>query len=135
MRDHPSPNHGTRRGGARPSLVVLHYTAMESAEAALDRLCDPDAEVSAHYLVDERGAVLALVPEDRRAWHAGAGSWGAIGDVNSHSVGIELVNSGERPFAEFQFQALELLLDAVMRRWRIPPKGIIGHSDMAPGRK
>lgn len=112
---------------------------MESAEAALDRLCDPAAEVSAHYVIGERGAVWALVPEEARAWHAGAGAWGAARDVNSRSIGIELVNAGPLdglpPFPEPQMAALEALLDGIMARWAIPPARVIGHSDMAPGRK
>jgi N-acetylmuramoyl-L-alanine amidase len=112
---------------------------MESAEAALDRLCDPGAEVSAHYVIGERGAVWSLVPEAARAWHAGAGAWGAVGDVNSHSIGIELVNPGplrgSPPFPEPQMAALEALLGEIMARWDIPPARVIGHSDMAPGRK
>jgi len=131
----PSPNFGERRGAARPSLVVLHYTATQSAAAALDRLCDPGAEVSAHYLVDYDGSVSALVEEDKRAWHAGAGAWGEIADVNSHSIGIELQNDGAEPFGEPQMAALEALLRDVMARWGIPPEGVIGHEHCAPGRK
>ena len=89
-----SPNFGTRRDGLRPELVVLHHTAMLTAEAALARLCDPAAEVSAHYLVAEDGRIWRLVPEDARAWHAGAGAWGGAGDVNSRSIGIELATAG-----------------------------------------
>lgn len=108
---------------------------MASCEAARDRLCDPAAEVSAHYLISETGEVLALVPEELRAWHAGAGSWRGLEDVNSRSIGIELANTGAQPFADPQMQALEALLAGVMARWAIPPQGVIGHSDMAPGRK
>jgi N-acetylmuramoyl-L-alanine amidase len=108
---------------------------MESCAAALDRLCDPEAEVSAHYLIDYDGAVLALVPEEQRAWHAGAGRWAGRGDVNSRSIGIELANTGNEPFGEPQMAALEVLLQGVMARWGIPPAGVIGHSDMAPDRK
>ncbi|MFV0409274.1 MAG: N-acetylmuramoyl-L-alanine amidase [Paracoccus sp. (in: a-proteobacteria)] len=132
---HPSPNHGERRGGARPSLIVIHYTGMEDGPSARARLCDPGAEVSAHWLIHEGGEVEALVPEERRAWHAGAGSWHGQDDVNSRSIGIELVNPGARPFAAAQMDALELLLGAIMARWSIGPEGVIGHSDMAPGRK
>jgi N-acetylmuramoyl-L-alanine amidase len=131
----PSPNHGARRGGDRPRLVVLHHTAMESAAAALDRLCDPAAEVSAHYLIGADGHVWQLVDEARRAWHAGAGAWGGIGDVNSASIGIELQNRGDHPFAAPQMAALERLLRGVMDRWAIGPAGVIGHSDSAVGRK
>lgn len=130
-----SPNFGERRGGAGPDLVVIHYTAMPTCAAARDRLCDPAAEVSAHYLISEAGAVEALVPEAARAWHAGAGAWGAVSDVNSRSIGIELANPGDAPFPEPQMAALERLLAGIMARWSIPPERVIGHSDMAPGRK
>lgn len=131
----PSPNHGPRRNGARPDMVVIHYTAMESAAAALDRLCDPGAEVSAHYLICEHGHIWKLVDEDLRAWHAGAGRWGDVTDVNSRSIGIELANRGDHPFSEAQMTALEGVLRSVMDRWAIPPERVIGHSDMAPLRK
>jgi N-acetylmuramoyl-L-alanine amidase len=131
----PSPNHGARRGGVRPSLVVIHYTGMASCAEARARLCDPVAEVSAHWLISETGEAEALVPEDRRAWHAGAGAWGGLDDINSHSIGIELANPGDRPFPEAQMLALETLLAGIMARWQIPPTGVIGHSDMAPSRK
>lgn len=133
--ERPSPNFGARRDGLRPELVVLHYTAMPSARASLDRLCDPAAEVSAHYLIDEDGGVVRLVDEAMRAWHAGAGEWRGAGDVNSRSIGIELQNDGASPFPESQMAALERVLGAVMARWAIPPEGVIAHSDMAPGRK
>lgn len=132
---HPSPNHGPRRGGARPDLVVLHYTAMKGCADALARLCDPASEVSAHYLIDIDGSVLSLVPEERRAWHAGAGGWGTVRDVNSRSLGIELVNSGDTPFAAAQMDALETVLAGLMARWAIPPERVIGHACMAPERK
>lgn len=132
---HPSPNHGERRGGVRPSLVVLHYTAMRSADEALERLCAPDFEVSAHYLIAEDGRILRLVEEDRRAWHAGIGAWGAVTDVNSASIGIELANPGDAPFAARLMDALEALLADILARHRLPPKAVIAHSDCAPGRK
>ena len=135
MIDHPSPNFGPRRDGLRPTLIVLHYTAMANAALALDRLCDPSAEVSAHYLIGVDGTLWRLVPEEMRAWHAGAGAWGGAGDVNSRSIGIELDNDGASPFPEGQMAALETLLDAVMARWAIHPAGVIAHSDMAPDRK
>lgn len=130
----PSPNHGDRRGHS-PELIVLHYTGMADAASARARLCDPMAEVSAHWLLHEDGTAEALVPEDLRAWHAGAGAWQGRDDVNSRSIGIEIVNPGDRPFTAAQMDALTLLLTQIMARWRIGPEGIIGHSDMAPGRK
>lgn len=133
--DWPSPNFGPRRHGALPDLVVIHYTAMPSCAAAEARLCDPEAEVSAHYLIDATGIVTALVPEELRAWHAGAGQWGQCRDVNSRSIGIELDNPGTAPFPEAQMAALEALLADLLHRWQIPPERVIGHSDMAPARK
>lgn len=132
---HPSPNHGPRRGGAMPDLIVLHYTAMCSAEAALQRLCDPAAEVSAHYLIGTCGTIWQMVEEGRRAWHAGAGQWGAVCDVNSRSIGIELDNTGHHPFPDPQMCALGSLMGGIMTRWRIAPERVIAHSDMAPARK
>jgi N-acetylmuramoyl-L-alanine amidase len=130
-----SPNFGDRRGGITPDLVVIHYTAMPTCDAALERLCDPTAEVSAHYLIDYDGKTLGLVPEDKRAWHAGAGSWGGRDDVNSRSIGIELANNGAQPFPHAQMLALENLLRGIMARWHVQPAGVIAHSDMAPNRK
>jgi len=132
---HPSPNCGERRGGARPDLVVIHYTAMASVTEARQRLCDPAHEVSAHWLIAEDGGTEQLVDEALRAWHAGAGQWGDVTDVNSRSIGIELANTGTQPFPEPQMAALETLLRGIMARWPIPPQRIIGHSDMAPARK
>ncbi len=108
---------------------------METAEAAAKTLCNPDTEVSAHYLIAEDGEVLSLVPEALRAWHAGAGAWGAVTDVNSRSIGIELANTGFAPFAAPQMDALTDLLKGIQARWQIRPERVIGHSDMAPGRK
>ncbi|MEM7641435.1 MAG: N-acetylmuramoyl-L-alanine amidase [Pseudomonadota bacterium] len=115
---------------------MIHYTAMTGGpEPALKRLCLPEAEVSAHYLVAEDGRVFRLVAEDNRAWHAGAGRWGACTDVNSASIGIELSNTGAAPFAAAQMDALEDLLSDILARHAIPPCRVIGHSDAAPGRK
>ncbi|MFD0979051.1 N-acetylmuramoyl-L-alanine amidase [Tropicimonas aquimaris] len=131
----PSPNVGPRRGGVLPDMVVLHYTAMASAEAALERLCDPEAEVSCHYLIGRDGRCWRLVDEAERAWHAGAGSWGGRADVNSHSIGIELDNPGDAPFSEPLMATLERLLPEIFQRWGIAPHRVIAHSDMAPARK
>ena len=131
----PSPNFGERRDGARPELVVIHYTAMPSCSSARTRLCLPEAEVSAHWLIGEDGAAEQLVDEAMRAWHAGAGSWGGRGDVNSRSIGIELANSGDAPFPEPQMAALERVLAGILSRWGLGPDAVIGHSDMAPERK
>ena len=114
---------------------MIHYTAMADCAAALRALCDPAREVSAHYLIRRGGEVVALVDEDLRAWHAGAGTWTGRGDVNSRSIGIELDNDGISPFAAPLMDALEGLLAGIMGRWAIAPHGVIGHSCMAPGRK
>lgn len=132
---HPSPNFGPRRGGARPDMVVLHYTGMPVCADAIARLCDPLAEVSAHYLIARDGTVFQLVDEGMRAWHAGAGAWGEVSDVNSRSIGIELDNCGDSDFAAPLMVALGALLGNVMGRWDIPPERVIGHADMAPTRK
>ncbi len=108
---------------------------MASAHAAANTLCNPETEVSAHYLIAEDGEVVSLVPEAMRAWHAGAGRWGAVTDVNSRSIGIELANTGFAPFAAAQMDALSLLLKGIKARWDMRPERVIGHSDMSPGRK
>ena len=139
MIERPSPNHGPRPDGAPVDLVVLHYTGMPTAEAALARLCAPDSGVSAHYLIDEAGAVYRLVDEGRRAWHAGVSSWAGEADVNGRSIGIELANPGHEfgyvPFPEPQLQALESLLADIRQRRHIDPVRVVGHSDVAPLRK
>jgi N-acetylmuramoyl-L-alanine amidase len=119
----------------RPQLVVIHFTAMASCAEARARLCDPLAEVSAHWLIDRDGRAEQLVDEGLRAWHAGAGEWAGAGDVNSRSIGVELQNRGDEPFPEPQMAALERVLAGILARWAIPPQGVIGHSDMAPDRK
>ncbi|MCH2095006.1 MAG: N-acetylmuramoyl-L-alanine amidase [Rhodobacteraceae bacterium] len=108
---------------------------MTNAEAARDWLCTPEAQVSAHYVISPQGTVWHLVDDVARAWHAGVGQWGKVTDVNSHSIGIELGNSGSAPFSEPLMASLESLLSALLSRWSIPPERVIGHSDMAPGRK
>jgi len=131
----PSPNFGARRNGLTPTLIVLHYTAMTPAAAAIERLCDPAYEVSAHYVIGEGGELWQLVEEHKRAWHAGAGSWRGQDDINSRSIGIEMVNDGQSPYAARLMITLEALLPQIMARWGISAAGVIGHSDMAPGRK
>ena len=137
--DLPSPNHGPRPEGARVDLLVLHYTGMPTAAGALGRLCDPDAQVSAHYTVDEDGTVYAHVPEDRRAWHAGLSAWRGVADVNSRSIGVEIVNPGHefgyRPFPAEQMAAVADLCRDIVGRHGIAPADVIGHSDIAPARK
>ena len=135
MTGYPSTNHGTRRGGVAPSLIVLHYTGMATYAEARARLCDPLHEVSAHWLLSDEGEAEALVDEARRAWHAGAGSWCAVTDNNSASIGVEMQNPGDRPYPQAQMAGLERLLTGIMARWGIGAAGVIGHSDMAPTRK
>jgi len=135
----PSPNHGPRPKGVPIDMLVLHYTGMRDGRAALERLCDPEARVSAHYMIEEDGAVYALVDEARRAWHAGLGSWRGREDINSRSIGIELVNPGHefgyRPFPATQMEALARLAAGILVRHPIPPRNLVGHADVAPGRK
>jgi N-acetylmuramoyl-L-alanine amidase len=135
--DAPSPNFDER--GLAISMIVLHYTGMASAEAAIARLRDPEAKVSAHYVVDEDGRVLRLVEETKRAWHAGRSHWREIDDVNSASIGIEIVNPGHelgyRPFPEAQIDALVRLVADIKQRHGITRGNVVGHSDIAPTRK
>ncbi|MGL4637103.1 MAG: N-acetylmuramoyl-L-alanine amidase [Beijerinckiaceae bacterium] len=135
----PSPNHGDRKDGKQPDSLVLHYTGMVDGPSALHQLCNPLAEVSSHYLVFEDGRILQLVPEIRRAWHAGRGSWQGEQDMNSASIGIEIVNPGHDhgyvPFPEVQIAALTGLCKDIVQRWNIRADRVIAHSDMAPARK
>lgn len=142
MKEHLSPNSGPRRavdGSIDVRHVVVHYTGMTSCQKALDRLCDPKAEVSAHYMIDEDGTVFRLVPEDLRAWHAGVCFWHGQRDINSTSIGIEIVNPGHeygyRAFPKAQIDAFTALTSDVMHRHGIKACNILGHSDVAPGRK
>lgn len=132
-----SPNHGERT--LPISMVVIHYTEMKPVEAALERMCDPEASVSAHYCITEAGEVIRLVPENRRAWHAGASYWRGIPDVNSASIGIELDHPGHalgyRGFADAQIDALIPLLGRIVKQYNIPRANVVGHSDVAPMRK
>lgn len=136
--ERPSPNHDGR-GAAPVDMLVLHYTGMARCADALARLCDPDAKVSAHWLVDEDGTVYRLVDEERRAWHAGVAHWRGHDDVNARSIGIELHNPGHefgyRPFPEPQMAALIPLCRAILARHPIPERNVVGHSDVAPARK
>ena len=133
----PSPNFDART--APPSLIVLHYTGMQTGQAALDRLRDPEAKVSSHYLVEEDGRVFSLVAEERRAWHAGVSYWRGRRNVNADSIGIEIVNPGHewgyRAFPEPQVARVIDLLADIRTRWEIEDRDIVGHSDVAPGRK
>lgn len=135
---HPSPNFD-HRGDAPVDMLVLHYTGMPTGKAALERLCDPAAKVSAHYLIEEDGRVFQLVDEDRRAWHAGVACWRGQRDVNARSIGIELVNPGHewgyREFQKSQLDALSMLCRDILTRHPIPARNVVGHSDVAPERK
>ena len=134
-----SPNHGERRGIGKPDMLVLHYTGMRPGDSPLDRLTDPLSEVSAHYLVMEDGEIVQMVPEARRAWHAGESFWRGERDVNSRSIGVEIVNPGHnhglRPYPAQQIsRVIELCRDCVAR-WAIPAANVVAHSDIAPSRK
>ena len=135
----PSPNFDARDACAAVDMLVLHYTGMPSAEAALTRLRDPEAKVSAHYLIDDDGTIHRLVPEAMRAWHAGVSRWRDMTDINSRSIGIELVNPGHefgyRAFPEPQMAALIGLAEGILDRHPIPARNVVGHSDVAPDRK
>ena len=133
----PSPNFNDRREKLR--FIVLHYTGMETGAIALERMCDAEAQVSAHYMVKEDGRVFQLVDEDKRAWHAGVASWQGVTDINSASIGIEIVNGGHDfglpDFPNVQIDAVIALVKGVMGRHGIVARDVIGHSDIAPGRK
>ena len=137
--EQPSPNHDARPAGQAIDLLLLHYTGMRSGAAALERLCDPAAKVSAHYLVEEDGRIFQLVSESRRAWHAGDSSWQGASDINARSLGVEIVNPGHefgyRPFPPQQMAAVKLLALDILARHPIPAARVLGHSDVAPLRK
>ncbi len=134
-----SPNHGPRPDGIPVDMLVLHYTGMARPGAALAWLCRPESEVSAHYLVEENGAVYQLVAEERRAWHAGVAAWRGQRDINGQSIGIEIVNPGHefgyRAFPQAQVETVVALCQDIMGRHPIVPRNVVGHSDVAPGRK
>jgi N-acetylmuramoyl-L-alanine amidase len=120
-------------------MLILHYTGMQTAREAVDRLCDPAAKVSSHYVVDEDGAILRLVPEERRAWHAGVSYWRGHTGLNGRSIGIEIVNPGHewgyRDFPALQMAAVCDLCLGIVARHPIPARNVVGHSDVAPDRK
>lgn len=135
----PSPNYDARKDGKKPTLIILHYTGMPEADAARQRLCDAASKVSAHYLIERGGQIWQLVAESERAWHAGVGAWQAETDINSASIGIELVNRGHQwgyqTFPDQQIDASIELLNELQQRHQIPAGNILGHSDIAPQRK
>lgn len=138
IHQNPSPNHDDRQG-KNVDLLLIHYTGMESANAALERLLNPSSKVSAHYFIDEDGQITQLVEEDRRAWHAGEANWAGERDVNGCSIGIELVNPGHefgyRDFPDIQMECLIALCRDILTRHLIAPSRVLGHSDVAPARK
>ena len=135
----PSPNHGERVGGRRPDMLILHYTGMPDAGEALQWLCNPASQVSCHYFVFENGHVLQLVPEARRAWHAGLSAWAGEQDINAASIGVEIANPGHDgglpAFTEPQLAATLSLCRDIIARLGIPTGRVLAHSDVAPGRK
>lgn len=136
---HPSPNHDARPLHVAIDILLLHYTGMPTGSEALKALCNPVRKVSAHYLIEEDGRIFALVEEDRRAWHAGKACWRGFRNINARAIGIELVNPGHewgyRDFPEAQMQALIFLAREILSRHPIPPRHVLGHSDVAPRRK
>jgi N-acetylmuramoyl-L-alanine amidase len=134
-----SPNHGERQGSIKPDMLILHYTGMRDPVAAVQHLCSPVSEVSAHYVVMEDGHIIQCVPEARRAWHAGAAAWGGETDINSRSIGIEIANPGHDhgypDFPKRQIAAVAALCRSIFTRYRIPPERVLAHSDVAPARK
>jgi N-acetylmuramoyl-L-alanine amidase len=139
IHDRPSPNHDRRREPGLIDMLVLHYTGMKTAEAAIERLCDPDSRVSAHYVIEENGRIWRLVPEARRAFHAGLSCWEGGHDLNMVSVGVEIVNPGHEwgyhAFPETQMRSVVGLCRDLVSRHPIPPHRVVGHSDIAPDRK
>lgn len=135
----PSPNHGERADNCSPDMIILHYTGMPSADGALSWLCNPESEVSSHYFVHEDGRVVQLVPEARRAWHAGKSFWAGATDINSRSIGIEIANPGHvgglPDFPAEQIRAVIQLCADCGERWSIAPERVLAHSDVAPVRK
>lgn len=135
----PSPNHGERAGGRKPDMILLHYTGMPTPDGALEWLCRDESQVSSHYFVQEDGEVLQLVPEERRAWHAGKSYWQGETDINSLSIGIEIANAGHPgglpEYPQEQIQAVIELCRDCGQRWSIAPERVLGHSDVAPIRK
>lgn len=135
----PSANFNDRIGEGVPDILIMHYTGMQSCEAAVQRLTDPAAKVSSHYTVDEDGTVYVHVDEAKRAWHAGVSHWRGETDINSRSIGIEIVNPGHefgyRAFPGVQIDAVIELSQGILSRHRIPARNVIAHSDIAPGRK
>jgi N-acetylmuramoyl-L-alanine amidase len=135
----PSPNTGPRTGGLTPHILLLHYTGMLRAEAAIAWLAAPESGVSCHYVIAEDGAIVQMVPETLRAWHAGASHWRGIADINSCSIGIEIANPGHSlgypDFPDVQMKAVEALCLDIMRRHSIEPRQVLAHSDVAPRRK
>jgi len=135
----PSPNYSDRKSDQRPDMIVLHYTGMSDAEAALERLCAAESQVSAHYFVYEDGRIVQMVPENRRAWHAGVSSWAGESDINSCSIGIEIANPGHDygypDFPKRQIAAVTALCRGIQTRNTISPERVLAHSDVAPARK
>lgn len=134
-----SPNYDERPHGVNVDILLLHYTGMPTAQEALEALCDPAREVSAHYFIYENGKTLALVPEEHRAWHAGKAYWRGHRDINARSIGIELVNPGHewgyQDFPAAQMDALVELAKGILKRNPVPARNVLAHSDVAPARK
>jgi N-acetylmuramoyl-L-alanine amidase len=139
MKEIASPNFDLRKNGSQIKYVVLHYTGMDTAQDAIERLCSPESKVSAHYLIDEDGTLYHMVDETNRAWHAGQSFWQEEDDINNLSIGIELVNPGHandyRPFPDPQISTLKTLLRGLFDKYALSPAALLAHSDIAPERK
>lgn len=136
---HPAVNFEERRGGMKPSILLLHYTGVSTVQHALTCLCTPEYKVSCHYLIDDEGRIIQMVQEELRAWHAGLAYWAGETDINSASIGIEIQNPGHSEgypdFTEAQMQAVEVLSHDIIARHNIASHRVLGHSDVAPLRK
>lgn len=132
---HPSPNFNDRPDGASIDTLIMHYTEMDSAESALERMCDPEIGVSAHYLIHKNGTIYQLVDDHKRAWHAGVSGWRGKEQINHYSIGFEIDNNGSEPFSSVQMEAICQLSHWVMKHFPIEQRNVIGHSDIAPNRK
>ena len=136
---HPSPNVGVRKNGGRPSMLIVHYTGLETVARSIFVLADPACGVSCHYVIDEAGGIVQMVPEALRAWHAGVSGWAGESDINSHSIGIEIQNPGhDNGYPDFppeQMKSVVALAKDIVARNRIPAERVLAHSDVAPQRK
>ncbi len=131
----PTSNYGERKDGKSPEYIILHYTVIKGTNEVCAFFCEGEREVSSHYILGEDGEIVQMVEEDLRAWHAGPSFWAGESDLNSRSIGIEIVNDGGSPFQDIQYERLIALIMEIRKRWDIPAQNVLGHSDIALGRK